>query len=150
MNLCELSAQRNPAGWVRAAVLTMLLFGIVSMHGLAAHGWRSGSHSTEMAVVSAGPLLADQAEPTMMDEPATGEAGHSAQSPDQGSGDHHLGMVGACIVALVGLALALSMALVRQYRTLWSIPPRVWLRTRPPRSRLPRPPTLAELSLLRC
>jgi len=63
MTLSELSAQRSPAGWVRAAVLTMLLFGILSMHGLAAHGWPSSSHGTEMAVVSAGPLLADQVEP---------------------------------------------------------------------------------------
>jgi len=151
MNLSELFAQRNPAGWVRAAVLTMLLFGIVSMHGLAAHGWPSGSQRTEMPVVSAGPALADQAQPTMMDdEPATGAAGHGAQSSDQGDGDHHVGMVGACIVALVGLALALAVALVRKYRTLWRVPPRLRLKTSRPRSRPPRPPTLAELSLLRC
>jgi uncharacterized membrane protein YidH (DUF202 family) len=151
MNLSEPSAQRNLLGWMRAAVLTMLVFGIVGTHGLAAHCSPSGSHSTEMAVVAASPLLADQAERTGMGEPVTGGAGHRGQSPpDEGTDGHHLGMVGICIVALAGLALALSIALVRRNRTLWRIPRRVWLRTPRPRSRLPRPPTLAELSLLRC
>ena len=150
MNLSEFSAQRNPAGWGRAAVLTMVLFGILGMHGLAAHCCPSGSHGTEMTVVSAGPLRADKAEPTVMREPAASEAGHRALSSDQGADDHGLGMIGICIVALAGLALTLSIALVRKHRTLWRISPRVWLRTPRPRSRLQRPPTLAELSLLRC
>ena len=146
MNLSQLSARRVQAGWGRAAVLTMLLLGILGMHVLAAHCSPSGGHGTEMAVVSAGPLPADHAEPTVMRE--AGGGGHSRQSPDHGTGD--LGMAGICMVALVGLALALAMALVRRSRTLWRVPPRVWLRTPRPRSRLARPPTLAELSLLRC
>jgi hypothetical protein len=151
MNSIDLSGLRvSPVSWLRAALLTLMLLGILGMHGLAAHSLPTTSHAGETSVVSMGSLQMERGGPTVMGERGSAAGEHRVGSSDPGRGEDHLDMVGICVAVLVGLALALAIAYGRRYRVWWRVSPRARMDEPRLRSRIPRPPTLAELSLLRC
>ena len=160
MSLSTVSAGRGrPVAWPRAGILTVVLLGILGMHGLAAHCPPSGDDLGEVSTVSMGSHGPDQADvlmlgsvaPVATDQVAAPSEHQPERAPAEGSsGLNGMGLVGACIVALVGLGLVLAIARARGHRAWWASPISTRQILTRVRSRLPRPPTLAELSLLRC
>lgn len=143
--------RRSAVRFVRGALLMLVVLGVLGMHGLAAHSLSAASHTAQTPpTVAMGSLDMEPSGPTALNERILAAGQHQVGSPGPGGGDDHMAMVGICVAVLTGLALALAMALGRSYRVCWRVSPRAWRREPPLRSRIPRPPTLAELSLLRC
>ena len=150
----EISTRRRPVARPRVVLLAMVFLGIVAMHVLAAHCSPAGSPPAQLSTASmasvashhSGDLMtgvehASHAPPAPIDA-----AGDSSQAD---AGDNQLGIVGICIATLAGLALILAAARAPAIRAWW-LQVRHITTTLPPRSRMPRSFTLAELCLQRC
>ena len=142
--------EERPRAPVRAALLAVVVLGIVGMHGLAAHcPPATETTSAPHHGVSTSPHHADDAGQAASSLPAS-----PLGDVFVGASDHDtvvdLCMVGACVTALAGLGWILAMARARANRAWWRAPLLRHLARPRPRPRLLRPPTLAELSLLRC
>jgi hypothetical protein len=147
----ELSARRLPVARPRVVLLAMVFLGIVAMHVVAAHCSPAGSPPAQLSAASVashhsddlmtGVDHASHAPPAPIDA-----AGDSSQAD---AGDNRLGIVGICIATLAGLALILAATRAPAIRAWW-LQVRHITTTLPPRSRMPRSFTLAELCLQRC
>jgi hypothetical protein len=142
----------RPVGWPRVAVLSMVLLGIFGMHVLAAHCPPDASHVDEISTAS---LISHQAEKFSASATTSANAPNSADASG-GSAEAQLslngvGVVGVCMAALAAVVWGLAFTRFRAHHAWWGIPMREAMRPlSPARSRPPRPPTLAQLSLLRC
>jgi hypothetical protein len=136
--------------FVRAVLLIAVLVGIVGMHSLAGHcPSPMGGHADDAAITALA-YQGDHAGSHSSDVDATAPMQQRAGVVDTHAGGDHLGLVGACIAGLVGFALFLAFAHARGQRGWWRV--QRWVGASRPRIRslVTRPPTLAELSLLRC
>jgi MYXO-CTERM domain-containing protein len=151
MNVAARSRAASPSlGWALRGLLLVLLLGIFGMHALSPHGSEASAHS---ATQSGPPLAGHGAAAGDMPPDGSGKPAQlemvpvtvSSEGSDPGGSTTEL-----CLAVLLGLGLAALLALAASRRSVrLRIRPAVWL----PLSRsqfLPRPPTLSELSLLRC
>ena len=150
MSISDRFTQWRPKAGLRAILLIAVLVGIVGMHSLAGHcPTPIGGHADDAAMTAlAHPGEHSGSHPSDFDAAAPMQ--QQAGVVDTPAGGDHLGLVAACIAGLVSLAVFLAFAYARGQRGWWRV--QRWVRASRPRIRslVTRPPTLAELSLLRC
>lgn len=143
----------RPTRWAMVGALVLLAMGIIGMHGLGLHEARAAGHAGSSTPVTS-PLAADSSHPAADSASmAASEDPPSRPVPDE-SGHHGSSVLEVCIAALVGLGLLLVLARAAARRS-WLTAPLAALAARraafPARARAhDPPPSLAELSLLRC
>lgn len=153
MGRSETSARRGHHAWsLRGGLLALVVLGILGMHGLDIHGPPQAVHTDATSIASASSHHADDANdagnPTTRAHASPTSDASVSSAERSTAGD--LCKIGVCIAALAGLIWLLAMARGRANRPRWRTPLRTHLALPRLRPHLPRPPTLAELSLLRC
>lgn len=147
MSISDRFTQWRPKAGLRAVLLIAVLVG---MHSLAGHcpSPMGGPADDTVMTALAHPGQHSGSHPSDFDAAAPMQQQAGVVSTHAGGG--HLGLVGACIAGLVAMALFLAFAHARGQRGWWRV--QRWVRASRPRilSLVTRPPTLAELSLLRC
>jgi hypothetical protein len=147
----EISTRRRLVARPRVVLLAMVFLGIVTMHVVAAHCSPAGSPPAQLSTASVASHHSDDlmtgVEHASHAPPAPLDAAGDSSIED--AGDNQLGIVGICIATLAGLALILAAARAPAIQAWW-LQVRHITTTLPPRSRMPRSFTLAELCLQRC
>jgi hypothetical protein len=136
--------------WATIGLLAILLLGVLAMHGLASHLVPGVGHGEMGAVIrslempsAVGPSHEDMCEASVCPTERLAAAGAGGQSTGTG-------LLTLCIAVLVGVATLLILALVAARHSA----PHRWVRIHHPMMPIrcggPDPPSLHELSLLRC
>jgi hypothetical protein len=140
---------RNRQGRLTPPLLATLfgvLFGVLAMHGLSVHGTTQGAGTASTPSPTMATLEAAHAahghEDAFTAGASASASGHEAPEPPE---------TGPASLAMLGLLAALVLAALQRGRPLRPMA----LLPRPgsaplPRGRLPRPPCLHALSILRC
>lgn len=136
----------RPAGLGLVGLLFVLLLGIVGMHGVGPHGLDSGEHHQLLPVVVSDVASDDGSHATMA---AVVAVAHEPVDVVGTADDIGRGMVVLCLAALFALSIFLQRALAAARRPT-SRPPMRSACVRVGNARGPDPPSLAQLSLLRC
>jgi hypothetical protein len=128
--------------WATIGLLGTLLLGVLAMHGLASHSVTGVGHGETGATAS----TSDMSSPDRVSEtdPCEAPACH------KGRHDASTGLLTLCMGVLVGIAVLLILVLVATRNSALARWTRIHQRIRPTRIGGPDPPTLYQLSLLRC
>jgi hypothetical protein len=128
--------------WATIGLLGVLLLGVLAMHGLASHYSTGDVHGEIGATAS----IPDLSSPGGMSPADTCEA----PACHEGGDDSHSGLLTLCMAVLVGIAVVLILTVVVTRHSALSR----WTSLRQPVKQVrlggPDPPTLYQLSLLRC
>ncbi|MER7986020.1 DUF6153 family protein [Streptomyces noursei] len=147
---------RAAGAWGHLLLVTVLALGVFAMHTLGHPTGHSGTPDARAETAAHGAAARTHPAPGHGAATATGPAAShrpAAAHPGDGPSSHGPGagldMTSLCLAVLGGWALAALLSGALRRRTDWLVPPRAGpltrLRPRPP----PRPPDLAQLSILR-
>jgi len=140
-------AMRNPHRWNRMGLVVVVLLGVLAMHGLGPHG--TATSGSGLAAAGHGIAMATSDLPAMPDETEAG-ANHGVQAGPPGDASSGHSLVELCLAVLLGLGIALLALAARGRRSrAWAAVPGL-LGRRLAHFRSPDPPSLSQLSLLRC
>jgi hypothetical protein len=131
--------------WATIGLLGILLLGVLAMHGLASHYATGVGHSEVGATAN----ILETSSPVGISQPDPCDC-HAEQVVVAAGGHNTVtGLLTICVAVLVGIAVLLIAALVvtRRFAFQW---PRLHQQVKPVRLGGPDPPTLYQLSLLRC
>lgn len=157
-----------PRGWITVGLFVVLVLGVLGMHGLAAHGVPGAGHHGG-AQAAALPHAEPQAPPTALasathaddtttagcqcDAGPTTTALSSAVRVDgagESTGGHGAGLLELCLAVLTGIVLVLLLTAAIVRAPLGRLRRASTQAVRVLRARAPDPPSLHQLSLLRC
>jgi len=140
-------ATRSPHRMTRLGFIVAVMLCVLAMHGLGPHG----TATTQTGIASAGHGIA-MATPDMQNATSdTGVAagdGVRASPPSDGTTDHSLAELCLAVLLTLGMAMLALAARGRRSRAWAAVPGLLGRRLADFRS--PDPPSLSQLSLLRC